>query len=138
MEKTTKGEEVVVEDVHVDSEDATEKATEEDTSAGKGVDEKETETESEKAPVKPLDEEQSQLAVNTLLNQALSYMIDNGMVEIPDELRTLNVINREKVVRKVDEEGIGDDVFKEIGKIAGEMSADGGTGGTGDSTKMKK
>ena len=109
-------EEVIVEDVLKEEEKA---EIEED----KTKVEEDTDDDKE-PPVKPLDEEKSQLAVNTLLNQALSYMIDNGMVEMPDELRTLNVINRDKVVRKVDEEGIGDDVFKEIGKIAGEMGSD--------------
>ena len=47
----------------------------------------------EEKPPRVLDEEKSEVAVNTLLNQALSYMIDNGMVEMEDELRTLNVMN---------------------------------------------
>jgi hypothetical protein len=75
--------------------------------------------------VEKLDDEKSMLAVGTLMNQALSYMIDNGMVELPDELRTLNVINREKVVHRIDEEGLEDDVFKEIGKISEDMRREG-------------
>lgn len=75
--------------------------------------------------VKKLDEEQSMIAVGTLMNQALSYMIDNGMVEMTDELRTLNVMNRDKVVRKADDEGLEDDVFKEIGKISEDMRREG-------------
>ena len=108
-------EDVVVEDVPKEEEKAEVEADKPD---------KPDKPEEKEPSVKPLDEEQSQLAVNTLLNQALSYMIDNGMVEIPSELRTLNVMNRDKVVRKIDEEGIGDDVFKEIGKIAGGLGGD--------------
>ncbi len=70
---------------------------------------------------KKLSDEKSDLAVNILMNQALSYMIDNGMVEMDDEIRTLNVMHRENVVKKADSEGLSDDVFKEIGKISTEL-----------------
>lgn len=84
-------------------------------------------TESEKkSKKKGLDDEKSMIAIGTLMNQALSYMIDNGMVEMSDELRTLNVMNRKKVVTKIDEEGLDDDVFKEIGKISEDMRSEEG------------
>ena len=75
-----------------------------------------------------LDDNTSMVAVNTLLNQALSYMIDNGMVEMDDGLRTLNVMNRDKIVKKADDEGLDDEVFKEIGKISSDMRGDGDEG----------
>ena len=84
--------------------------------------------EGEEGKKKGLDDEQSMIAVGTLMNQALSYMIDNGMVEMSDELRTLNVMNREKVVTKADEEGLDDDVFKEIGKISEDLRSGEGEG----------
>ena len=72
------------------------------------------------------------------MNQALSYMIDHGMVEMDDEIRTLNVMHRSNVVKKADSEGLSDDVFKEIGKISTELmnsekETDGGAGGKDES-----
>lgn len=81
------------------------------------LDEKKHEKKDDKKDEK-LDEERSYVAVNTLLNQALSYMIDNGMVEMDDELRSKNVMNRDKVVRKVDEEGLDEEIFKKIGDLS--------------------
>ena len=73
---------------------------------------------------KYLDEETSEIAINTLLNQALSYAIDTGMVEMEDEMRTLNVLNRHKVVEKADEVKLDDDDFKELGKISSKLKSE--------------